>query len=457
MLGLAWPIVVFQLLQVTYNLADTIWLGRLSTNAVGAVSLAFPLVFLVISVAGGFTTAGSVLVAQYTGADSERSAGLFAGQTLAFTTVLAVVLGAFGYVATEPMLAALPSQAETGAQVVPLASAYMEVFFLGMPFLFGFYVFEALMRGYGNTRAPMVIMAASVALNVVLDPLLIFGWFGLPALGIEGAAVATVFSRGLATVAGVYLLFRSDLGPAVELGDLRLALDNVREITRLGVPTSLEQSASALALVTLTAIVVTFAPPVVAAYGVGNRLISLVFLPALGLARATETTVGQNLGANSPNRAGRAVRLAAGAAGGAMVLVAVVAALFAEPIVGVFIATGTPAATETIRLGAAYLAIRSVEFGFMGVMQVVLGGFRGAGNTKTAMSFSLLTLWVVRVPAVYALAFLADLGPTGIWVGMALGHIVGAIVSVAWFSRGTWRESLVDESPVGAHGPMSGE
>ena len=457
MLRLAWPIVVFQLLQVAYNLADTLWLGRLSTNAVGAISLAFPLVFLVISVAGGFTTAGSVLVAQYTGADSERSAGLFAGQTLAFTTLLAIGLGVLGYVATGPMLAALPSQSATGAQVVPLAASYMEVFFVGMPFLFGFYVFEALMRGYGNTRAPMVIMAASVTLNVVLDPLLIFGWWGLPALGIEGAAVATVFSRGIATLVGVWLLFRSDLGPDVELGDLRLALDNVREITRLGVPTSLEQSASALALVTLTAIVVTFAPPVVAAYGVGNRLISLVFLPALGLARATETTVGQNLGADRPNRAGRAVRLAAGSAGGAMVLVAVVAALFAEPIVGVFIATGTPAAAETVRLGAAYLAIRSVEFGFMGVMQVVLGGFRGAGNTTTAMGFSLLTLWVVRVPAVYGLAFLAGLGPTGIWVGMALGHIVGAVVSVAWFTRGTWKDSLVEEPSVGGHGPMSGE
>ncbi len=153
MVRLAWPIIVFQLLQVTYNLVDTLWLGRLSANAVGAISLAFPLVFLLIAVAGGFTTAGSILVAQYTGANSERSAGLFAGQTFAFVTVLAFVLGVIGYFYTGPMLGLLPSQAETGQQVVPLAAEYMRIFFLGLPFLFGFYVFEALMRGSGNTRA----------------------------------------------------------------------------------------------------------------------------------------------------------------------------------------------------------------------------------------------------------------------------------------------------------------
>jgi putative MATE family efflux protein len=205
MFRLAWPIVVIQLLQVTYNIADTFWLGRLSADAVGALSLAFPLIFLLISIAGGFTTAGSILVAQYTGADSEGSAGKVAGQILSFVTALALALSAIGYVATEPMLSALPSQVETTAQVIPLAADYMEVFFLGLPFLFGFFVFSSLMRGYGNTRTPMRVMLVSVALNVVLDPMLIFGWGPFPALGIEGAALATIFSRGVASALGFYI------------------------------------------------------------------------------------------------------------------------------------------------------------------------------------------------------------------------------------------------------------
>lgn len=466
MARLAWPIVVFQVLQVAYNLADTLWLGQFSADAVGAISLAFPLVFLLIAIAAGFTTAGSILVAQYTGAESDESAGLFAGQTLAFVGVLATLLGVLGYFYTDPALSLLPSDPRTTERVIPLAAEYMRVFFLGLPFLFGFYVFEALMRGSGNTRLPMRLMFISVVLNVAIDPFLIFGfdgnplfaWLSLSSLeaplfsltgfsgyGIEGAAFATVFSRGVASLIAFYVLFRTSFGPDVHLSHLRLDPENVREITRLGVPTSLEQSANALALVVLTAMVVSFAPPVVAAYGLGNRLISLVFLPALGLSKATETIVGQNLGAEKPDRAERAVRLAAGAAGGVMIGVAVVAVVFARPINAVFLGEDVPGAAETVALATDYLRIRSAEFAFIGVMQVVLGAFRGAGNTKTAMALSWLNLWGVRVPAVYLLAFTVGWGATGIWVGMTMGHIVGAVLAGIWFLRGTWKESLIEE------------
>jgi putative MATE family efflux protein len=449
MFELAWPIVVIQLLQVAYNLADTFWLGRLSADAVGAMSVAFPLIFFLLSVAGGFTAAGAILVAQYTGAKSEGSAGKVAGQTLGFVTVLALVLSISGYFLTDSMLALLPSQSATADQVIPLAAEYMRVFFLGLPALFGFFVFTALMRGYGNTRMPMRIMFVSVALNVVVDPLLIFGFapVGIPALGIEGAALATILSRGVASVLGVYVLFLSPTGPDVKLHHLRLELETVWEIVRLGVPTALEQSMSALAMITLTAMVVTFAPPVVSAYGLGNRLISLVFLPAMGLGRATNTMVGQNLGAEKENRAERAVKVAAAAGAGVMFLVAIVAAAVPERIVGVFMATGTADAAETIRYGAEYLRVRSVEFAFIGVLQVLLGAYRGAGNTKTAMAFSFVALWIGRVPTVYYLAFVASLGPFGIWAGMALGNVLGAITAGLWFLRGTWKEAVIDERP----------
>ena len=152
---LAWPIVVIQLLQVTYNVADTLYLGRLSAEAVGAISLAFPLIFLLIAVAGGFTTAGAILVAQYTGAEGDRSAGLVAGQTLTFVAVLSVLIGVAGYFYTRPALEILPSDPDTAQSVIPLAADYMEIIFLGIPLMFGFFVFSALMRGYGDTRTPM--------------------------------------------------------------------------------------------------------------------------------------------------------------------------------------------------------------------------------------------------------------------------------------------------------------
>nr|WP_305794392.1 MATE family efflux transporter [Halomarina rubra] len=468
---LAWPIVVTELLQVAYNLADTIWLGRYSAAAVGAMSLAFPLIFLLLSVGGGFTVAGSTLVAQYTGAGSDGDADFVAGQTLSFVTKLAVVLGALGFVATGPMLGVLPTDPETAREVVPLAADYMEVFFLGTPFLFGFFVFAALMRGYGDTRTPMLVMLLSVVLNIVLDPILIFGFTenplfgmlgagglqaslyaqtGFTGMGVEGAALATLIARAVATFVGVYVLFATHLGPDLRVEYLKTDRESVRKIVDIGVPSALEQSTSALAMITLTAMVVTFATPVVAAYGLGNRLISLVFLPAMGLGRATNTMVGQNLGAQKAGRAERAVRLAASVGAGVMFVVAVVAYLFAEPVVSVFMGTGTEDAAATIRHGTEYLRIRTVEFAFIGVLQVVLGAYRGAGNTKTALAFSLMALWVGRVPTVAYLVFVAGWGPTGLWVGMALGNVVGAFGAVAWFLRGTWKESVVEDRPTGA-------
>ncbi|MEF8781361.1 MAG: MATE family efflux transporter [Haloferacaceae archaeon] len=474
---LAWPILVIQLLQVTYNVVDTLYLGRLSAEAVGALSLAFPLIFLLIAVAGGFTTAGAILVAQYTGAEGEGSAGLVTGQTITTVSLLSVVIGVGGFFYTRPALELLPSDARTAATVIPLAADYMEVIFLGIPLMFGFFVFSALLRGYGDTRTPMFVMVVSVFVNVLLDPVLIFGfaenpvfvWLdaipvigsldfagveaaayavtGFGGYGIQGAALATILARGIATGIGLWLLFATAVGPAVRPGHLVPDLGFIADIFRLGLPSSVEQTTSALAMITLTAMVVTFAPPVVAAYGLGNRLISLVFLPAMGLGRAIDTMVGQNLGADRSDRAVRAVRVAAGAGAGVMLLVAVVAVAFTEPIVSVFLGD-VPDAVATVEYGVEYVRIRSVEFAFIGVAQVILGAFRGAGNTKTAMVISLISLWIGRVTTVYYLVFVADWGPTGVWVGMAVGHVVSAVVGVAWFSRGTWKEKYIDDSDV---------
>ena len=451
---LAWPIVVTQLLQVTYNVADAFWLGRYSANAVGAISLSFPIIFFLIAFGGGFNVAGSTLVAQYTGADSEGSAGKVAGQTLGFVVAIGAVLSVVGYVGAGPLLELFPSDAATATAVVPLAEQYMKIFFLGLPLMFAFFAFSALLRGHGDTRTPMRVMGLSVALNVVLDPLLVFGVGPFAEMGIEGAAVATVVARAVAGALGLYVLFGTDTGPDVHVDHLAPDLDYIRDIIRIGVPSALEQSAGALAMVMLTVMIVTFEPAVIAAYGLGNRLISLVFLPAVGLGKATNTMVGQNLGAGKADRAERAVVLAASVGTGVMILFAIVAAVFPEPIVSVFMATGTAEATRTIEFATEYLRIRTVEFAFIGLFQVLVGAYRGAGNTKTAMALSMITLWFVRVPAVYYLAFETGLGATGIWIGVALGPVVGAITAAAWFTRGTWKEAVIDEAvaSVGSDG-----
>nr|WP_267638976.1 MATE family efflux transporter [Halovenus rubra] len=463
--NLAWPIVTIQLLQVMYNIVDTLYLGRLSSDAVGALSLAFPLIFLLIAVAGGFTTAGAILVAQYTGAKGDTSAGKVVGQTVTVVGILSVLIGSVGYFYTRPALEILPSDPETSAAVIPLAADYMEVIFVGIPLMFGFFVFSALMRGYGDTRTPMYIMVISVVANIALDPFFIFGfennplfiWVnatgleaslfsatGFTGWGIEGAAAATLLSRGIAATIGMYLLFNTSIGPSVTLSHLVPDLGFIEDIVRLGLPSMVEQSMSALALIALTGIVVTFEPAVVTAYGLGNRIISLVFLPAMGIGRAIDTMVGQNLGADREDRAAKSVYIAASTAAGVMFAVAIVAVAFTEPIVSVFLGD-VENATEAISQGVEYMRIRSVEFAFIGITQVLLGAFRGAGNTKTAMVISICTLWIGRVGTVSLLVFGLGWGATGVWVGMAAGNTFGALIAVPWFLKGTWKEKYIDE------------
>ena len=457
---LSLPIVLSQMLQVGYNLADTFWVGRVGQEAVSALSYSWPLVFLMISVAGGFTVAGTVLVSQNKGAGKEDQANYAAGQTIAFVVLVAGVASVLGYVLT-PWLVNLVG-ATPGSAEYRLAVEYTRTIFLGVVFMFGFFIFQALLRGWGDTRTPLYLMAFGVALNVILDPFLILGfqgnvlltWLGLGELeatlyamtgftgfGVQGAAIATVFSRGVGAVLGMFWLFSGAVGIHLSLSDLKLELDMVRRIVSLGLPSSVEQSTRALGVTVLTALVALAGDDAVAALGIGNRLNSLVFLPALGLARGTETVVGQNLGSQAVDRAKRAVLYSALIVATVLGLLSFLAVFFAEPITAAFI----PGEPNVIAIGADYLRIIGPTFLFIGVFQVVQGAFRGSGSTRLAMVFAILSLWVFRLPPAYILLDWMGMGATGVWYAIALSNVLSMVAATLYFLRGTWTESVLEE------------
>ncbi len=222
--------------------------------------------------------------------------------------MVSLVLSIFGFVFSESVVRLLGPEPE----VIPAAVGYLRIWFMGVPFIFGFFVFQALIRGSGNTVSPMRLMVASTILNIVLDPFLIFGWGPFPALGVPGAAVATVISRGIATVFGLAILFKGTLGLQAHLRDLWPRLDTVRTMLNIGAPAAIEQSARAFAMTAMTAVVASYGTPALAAFGIGNRVISVVFMPSMGFAESTTAMVGQNLGADLPERAERATWIGAG-------------------------------------------------------------------------------------------------------------------------------------------------
>ena len=439
---LSMPIVVTNLFQTAYNLADTFWLGQYSTDALAAISFAFPMVFLLISLGLGISVAGSVLVAQYTGASEEREAEYAASQTVTFALIASVILGGVGYLLVEEFLALMGAS----EAVLPMATRYMEVISLGLMFMFGFFVFIALMRGYGDTITPMLVMFGSVVLNIVLDPFVIFGWGPFPELGIEGAALATVFSRGLALAVGLAIMFRGTRGVQIHLRDMAPDLTYLRRLVRIGVPASIEGTGRALSMNLLLFIVAMFPDPVVAAYGIGTRVFSVVFLPAIAVARGVETMTGQNIGADKPDRAAAAAGLAAKVLFGVLSVAGVVVFLFPEPIVSVFVGASEPDAERVIEVGTQFLRIVALSFGFIGVMRAYTGSFRGAGKTLTAAAISVLMLGVIRFPIAWVAA--GEVGSTGIWLSFAISNVLGAAIAYAWYQRGTWRDADLTESKV---------
>jgi putative MATE family efflux protein len=455
---LSMPIVVTNLFQTAYNLADTFWLGQYSTDALAAISFAFPMVFLLISLGMGISVAGSVLVAQFTGANEEREAGYAASQTVTFAVIASVILGGVGYFLVETFLDVMGASQD----VLPLATSYMEVISLGLLFMFGFFVFVALMRGYGDTITPMLVMFGSVVLNIVIDPFLIFGFdsnplfamLGLGGLestlfsmtgyagsGITGAAIATVFCRGLALVVGLVIMFRGNRGVQIHVQDMVPDLSYLRRLVRIGLPASIEGTGRALSMNLLLVIVALFPDTVVAAYGIGTRVFSVIFLPAIAVARGVETMTGQNMGANKPDRAEQAAGLAAKVLFGVLTAAGVVVFFVAGPIADVF--TTDP---EVVDIAAQFLRYVALSFGFIGIMRAYTGSFRGAGKTLTAAAISVLMLGIIRFPIAWIAS--GPLGERGIWLSFAISNVVGAIIAYAWYRRGTWRESDLTESKV---------
>jgi putative MATE family efflux protein len=425
---LSMPIVVTNLFQTAYNLADTFWLGQYSTEALAAISFAFPMVFLLISLGMGLSVAGSVLVAQYTGADEADAAEYAASQTVTFALLASVLLGGIGYLFVEEFLAVMGAS----EAVLPVATSYMQVISLGLTFMFGFFVFVALMRGYGDTVTPMLVMFGSVVLNIVLDPFVIFGWGPFPELGITGAALATVFSRGLALVVGLVIMFRGTRGLEINLRDMTPDLSYLRKLVRLGLPASVEGTGRALSMNLLLFIIALFPDTVVAAYGIGTRVFSVIFLPAIAVARGVETMTGQNVGAEKPDRAEAAANLAATVLFGILTAAGVLVWFAAAPIADVF--TTDAAVVDVTTQFLRYVAL---TFGFIGIMRAYTGSFRGAGKTLTAAAISVLMLGVVRLPIAGVAA--GAIGENGIWLSFAVSNVAGAFIAYAWYRRGTWR------------------
>ncbi len=442
LLRLAVPIVLANLLQTGYQITDAFWVGRLGAAAVAAVSVSFPVTFLMIALGGGLAVAGATLTAQYAGARDQAMVDHVAAQTMIMVVGTSVVLGSVGVALAPLILKAIGVAPEVYAE----ALGFLRVSFVGLIFVFAFAMFQALMRGVGRAVAPLAIVAGTVVLNFALDPLLIFGWGSVRAFGVMGAALATLGTQGLATLAAIVLLWRGTYGIRVTPAGLKPDLAYIRRAFRLGFPASIELSARAVGLIVLSFLVTSFGTVTLAAYGIGANVLQVVTIPALGLSTAAAALVGQSIGAGQVERAAQTTRLAGALGFMVLTLVGLAAAAAAPSTVGSFVSGDSAVVTE----GGRFIRIMAPAWGFIALQLTVVSTFRAAGTMVAAMVLALVSQWVLQFPLAYVLSRPQVLGTAGLWWSFPVTNVLTALAAVGWYLRGDWTTTrLTGTVPAG--------
>jgi len=430
LMKLAWPVMAAQLLQTLYNLADAFWLGKLGRQALVAPTISMHVVFVVMAVAMGLGSAGTTLVSQYRGAGRMDRAVKAGGQTFILLAVVSVTLGILGFLFTPWVLRLL----NTPPDALIETRIYMRWIFAGIPLMFPFFVYQGISTGLGDTMGPLQVSLVTVILNIVLDPLLIFGLGPIPALGVTGAVAATVFCHGLASMIGAVRLFKGRNGFRLSLPALRPDSKTISKILSIGLPMSLGQAGTSLGFTVMIGIVNSFGSAVTAAFGVGNRIIHLALVPAMALSQANAAAVGQSLGAGMTYRAERSTR-------SALLIIAVILLPVTIPMFfyGASISRIFVDDPQVMEIGRTMFRITTPSVFAFGFVTVLFGAFQGSGHTFPVMVLNVARLWLLRIPLAYMLSLHAGLGANGLWWAMFISNTATVVAGGFWFSTGSWK------------------
>ncbi len=413
--------------MTAFHNVDTFWIGRsLGADALAAVTGAIFWVWLVISIGEMVSIGLDAVAARRHGERRPHDAA----RTVSDGFMLALLLGSTIAIATPFLLSWLFTMLGTNASVSTIGRDYLGTYFLGMPLIFGFFAVDAAFRAKGDTRTPLWILAVTTMLALVLDPLLIRGWGPFPAMGVRGAAVATLVPRGLGCLAGIWILKRRGMI------DWTLPRWNVlATILRVGAPAAATGIVFSFIYVLLTRITTQFGTPALAALGLGFRMESVIYVASVGMGAAVAAIVGQSLGAGDRARATRAGWLSTAVVSVLGVVIAVASLLFAEEFAGIF--SNDPA---VIAEAATYLRISAFSQLFLGAEVVLESAMAGAGWTFVPMLLS-TGITALRLPMGAWAA--ATWGTTGLWWTLAVTAAARGVLMMLLWAWGRWRTARV--------------
>jgi putative MATE family efflux protein len=427
---LAWPIILTNILQTIYNITDAFFLGKLGKIEFSVPTITWPIIFIFISLASGFSHAGSSMVSQYTGMKDKTMAEKSAANTIVTIVVLSIVI-MFIVLLFSPNIISIMKVSQ---EVFDLSVQYMNIIVLAMPFMFLMELSAGIYRGWGNSFIALKFTFLSVIINIILDPIFIF-YFDF---GVLGAALATFLARSIIACYFMFTLIKGTYGFKIDIKYFKPDFRLIKKVLQIGFPASIGQSITSIGFTIIMGVVSSFGTVVVSAYGVGNRINSMVVMFAIGMELATASMCGQFIGADEPEKAEETVKKAAFITFSIILSISFLLFFFGQYVTRFFI--NDP---EVIEMGKVFFKMVSFSLPFFATMSIFMGALRGTGHTVQSTTVDMIRLWVIRIPLV---VFMADIyGFKGIFIAMIISNISAMVLAYLFLKFGNWKIRVVEK------------
>jgi putative MATE family efflux protein len=430
-LKFAIPMLLGNVFQQMYNIVDSVVVGKyIGKAALAAVGTSGPIIFLLVSFIIGVTMGFTIVISQFFGAKQLDNVKKAINTLYIFMFFTSIVVSVGGILLSGFIFRII----DLDPAIVPDATLFLNIFLAGLIFLFGYNGTSAILRGLGDSKTPLYFLIGSVGLNIILDLIFVpvFHW------DVAGVAIATVISEACAFIALIIYLNRYHKVVKFSFRDLTFDRDIFNKSIRIGLPTGFQQTFVAAGMVALYWVVNQFGVDANAAYSAAGRIDSFAAMPAMSFAVALSTFVGQNMGANRPDRVKAGLQATLIMTSVISFFISLVTVLFGKLLMRMFTDDEV-----VIEMGGDYLRIIGSFYILFSVMFVINGLLRGAGDTLIPMFISLFSLWVIRIPVAWMLAKNPAIGVFGIWWSIPIGWLSGVILFYAYYRMGYWKKKAV--------------